>query len=355
MLKSIVLKNIQSHKKTVIKLVEGVNVIIGKSQAGKTAILRGLELLRTNRPSGDRIVRHGQKNAFVTARTTEGDKVTIKKTAKERIYKVNDSTFRKFGTAVPEEVTQALRMTDVNIQTQLSSPFLVTSTGSEITKTINRITKAEKVDAWVKTANKKVNELTREKTTTTGKIEEIKTQLKTLEDLPGIEEAVTKAKRLLNKENFAIRKWSDVGDLIEKLEKRESVLKRENARCRLYPSFESAMQIFNIVEKHNADLKVVNKFIAANSRLKTMTREIIGIDDNLAEYTAIAARIAGINETIELEIDVFIHNTGELLTATKEVDVLKEQYLEALQEEEVCPTCFGDMDSDAIERIEAEI
>lgn len=355
MLKTIVLKNIQSHKKTIIKLVEGVNVIIGKSQAGKTAILRGLDLLRTNRPSGARFVRHGQQNAFVTARTMEGDKVTIKKTAKERIYKVNGSTFRKFGTAVPDEVTEALRLTDINIQTQLDTPFLVTATGSEITKTINRITKAEKVDAWVKEANKKVNELTREKTNTTTKLKDIKSQLAVLSDLPGIEDTVAKARLALSKEIRLINKWNNLDELTTKLEARLKEKSNWDSQSRLVPAFESAMELTYSADIFKDDVKVVNKFIANNRHLKTMTREITGIDDKLAAYAAIAARVNDVLIPDHNLVMEFIHGSNELLIANEEVVVLKREYLEALQEEEVCPTCFGDMNAEAIERIEAEI
>jgi len=355
MLKSIVLKNFQSHKKTIIKLVEGVNVIIGKSQAGKTAILRGLDLLRTNRPSGNRFVRHGQQNAFITARTMEGDKVTLKKTAKERIYKVNNSTFRKFGTAVPEEVTEALRLTDINIQTQLDSPFLVTATGSEITKTINRITKAEKVDAWVKEANKEVNELTREKTNITTKLKDIKSQLAVLSDLPGIDDKVSKARRELSKEIRLINKWSDLGDLITKLEKRSSTLLRYNSSYRLIPSFESAIQLTYNADIFKDDIKIANKFIDNNRHLKTMTREIDGIDNKLAVYGAMVARINNVLQPDHNLVMEFIHGHNKLLSANEEVDILKREYLEALQEEEVCPTCFNLIDAEAIERIEAKI
>ena len=50
MIKSIHLRNFQRHKKLDIDLSEGVNVIVGPSDIGKTAILRALYWLRFNRP-----------------------------------------------------------------------------------------------------------------------------------------------------------------------------------------------------------------------------------------------------------------------------------------------------------------
>ena len=52
MISGLLLKNFQSHKKTILHFHPGVNAIIGKSNSGKTAILRALYWIIYNRPSG---------------------------------------------------------------------------------------------------------------------------------------------------------------------------------------------------------------------------------------------------------------------------------------------------------------
>jgi len=49
MLKKISIQNFQSHKKTELDLVDGINVIYGLSQSGKSAILRALNWIIFNR------------------------------------------------------------------------------------------------------------------------------------------------------------------------------------------------------------------------------------------------------------------------------------------------------------------
>ena len=53
MLKKLTINNFQSWKKTTIKWHKGVNVIIGKSDKGKSALFRSMYFLIKNRPLGD--------------------------------------------------------------------------------------------------------------------------------------------------------------------------------------------------------------------------------------------------------------------------------------------------------------
>src|SRR5687767_10377413 len=71
-LKQIRLSNFQSHADTTVDLHPGVNVIIGHSNVGKSAIFRALNWVLRNRPSGTGFIRHGQKEVEVTISSDEG-------------------------------------------------------------------------------------------------------------------------------------------------------------------------------------------------------------------------------------------------------------------------------------------
>ena len=53
MIQKLNIQNFQSHKDTKLEFHPGVNVIIGQSDSGKTAIIRALRWLIWNRPGGD--------------------------------------------------------------------------------------------------------------------------------------------------------------------------------------------------------------------------------------------------------------------------------------------------------------
>ena len=53
MITKIEIKNFQSHKHTVIDFSNGVNVIIGSSDCGKSAIIKAMRWCITNSPAGN--------------------------------------------------------------------------------------------------------------------------------------------------------------------------------------------------------------------------------------------------------------------------------------------------------------
>ena len=169
MIKSLQVKNFQSHEHTELDLVPGINVILGRSQAGKTAMLRGLLWVATNRPGGLRFRSHFAKKDLPTEvrvvlppqeELLKSDAlvlpVSLKKfPSKTATYSVGKQTFKGFATNVPNEVKEVFNINpDVNIQKQLDAPFLITSTPTEVARIINGVTRLENGDKWLKDLNR---------------------------------------------------------------------------------------------------------------------------------------------------------------------------------------------------------
>jgi exonuclease SbcC len=166
MIKSLLIKNFQSHKKTVLDLSPGVNVIVGYSTTGKSAIVRAFRWLLTNRPSGLHF-----KSNFSTRReavhvkleTTDGQEVEAKKKAGGMSYTASYGEasagleFSGVGKSVPDEVTNIVNMTDLNIQTQLEPHFLITSSPGDFARAIDKITKTKVIDDAIVRITTKIN------------------------------------------------------------------------------------------------------------------------------------------------------------------------------------------------------
>lgn len=60
-----------SHAKTVIEPAEGLTVLVGPNNCGKSAVVSALDTL-CNNPTGDYMVRHGEKEVRVTVETDDG-------------------------------------------------------------------------------------------------------------------------------------------------------------------------------------------------------------------------------------------------------------------------------------------
>ena len=66
LLRRIRLRNFMSHVDTELELADGVNVIVGPNNCGKSAIVSALSVLATN-ASGDYMVRHSCDSCSVTS------------------------------------------------------------------------------------------------------------------------------------------------------------------------------------------------------------------------------------------------------------------------------------------------
>jgi DNA repair protein SbcC/Rad50 len=137
---SISIKNFQSHEDTTLELSDGINVIVGSSDSGKSCIIRALDWVRTNRPLGTSIMRRGTKDVSVTIKRNNGAVITRSRDGRNG-YEVNDKTYEAIGNAVPEEVTRALNLSDINVQRQLSAHYLVVGSPGQVADVINTVIK----------------------------------------------------------------------------------------------------------------------------------------------------------------------------------------------------------------------
>lgn len=146
MIRNVVIKNFQSHKETTLGFDPGVNVIIGPSDCGKTAILRALLWVATNRPSGEAFRSTWGGETAVTIELGDGTCVERRKDKRENTYSINGEVFRAFGQDVPEEVAHRMNLDAVNIQRQLDAPYLLSDTPGEVARQLNAVARLDDID-----------------------------------------------------------------------------------------------------------------------------------------------------------------------------------------------------------------
>ena len=153
MFKFLQIQNFQSHENTLLEFDSGVNVIIGSSDSGKTAILRAMRWLLTNRPGGDSFRSNWGGDTIVNIHTEEGN-IKRSKTAKDNMYVLNNQEFKAMGMDVPEEVKLLLNMNEVNLQGQLDAPFLLSNSSGEVAQYFNQIIQLDAIDIGRKNIEK---------------------------------------------------------------------------------------------------------------------------------------------------------------------------------------------------------
>jgi hypothetical protein len=145
----IVLENIESHKKTVLDLKPGVNAIVGLSDAGKSAILRGVGLVFTNKGLR-RSWWGGVSDVEITF--TDGNVVSRQTDKKNKYFLLNDTVdneYEAFRHEIPEEVQEALNVDEINISRQMDPHFLLSDSGGDVAKALNRACNLQVIDTAI--------------------------------------------------------------------------------------------------------------------------------------------------------------------------------------------------------------
>lgn len=162
MIRSISIKGFRSYKDVQLELDKGINIIVGSSGGGKTNILRALNWVINNRPSGDsyRNRTGGDTKVEIKVRSNTVQRIKDKKTNSYVIgFKDGETEYKAMGTDVPDDIKKLLNMTDINIQNQHNAPFLLSESAGEVGRYLNKLVNLDIIDTSMKTISAKKREL----------------------------------------------------------------------------------------------------------------------------------------------------------------------------------------------------
>lgn len=152
MLDHLFVKNFQSHKEALVEFVPGVNAIIGDPNSGKSALLRALQWIATNRPLGDSFIRRGEDESraqLVLRRGNDLTAVTRVRGKSTNTYSLvdgsKDTEYTAFGNSPPDDILQELNLSELNYQPQLAPYFLVFESPGAVAQYIRAATGLEDV------------------------------------------------------------------------------------------------------------------------------------------------------------------------------------------------------------------
>jgi len=158
MIKQLKISNFQSHKKSTLEFHPSVNVIVGKTDSGKSSLLRALSLGMFNKPAGIAFIQHGEDETKVSI-TLEDGRVITRQKGKENIYKFDGVEFKAFGSKVPVEIADALNMDEINYSSQFDSHFLLNDSAGQVAAFFNKVANFEKIDTSLMDINSSIRKL----------------------------------------------------------------------------------------------------------------------------------------------------------------------------------------------------
>lgn len=312
MIAKYVLKNFQSHKNTLLAFHPGINVLTGESRTGKSALVRGLELVARNRRSTTSYFSNfaGPKNTTVSKVLLSGGEIVgfqkrirIDKNGKKKPvwqkYEVTKNgvcrPYMGFKTTVPIEVSETLNLTPLNFQFQLDIPFIIDSSGTEIARLVNNITGLEKATRLQSAIEARVKASETTLTSVKASISTCKEELRKYKGLEAVE-----------------NKIQELDGFVEKSSRLETALRRLKESQRVIATSRSKVRFLN---------ESLNKLQYYKSRIEEL--DSWDLRDKIRHGK------------------LFLEYTSNLQTQRDNLQKVRSQYLKLLTKSKRCPVCFS--------------
>ncbi|HEY8746694.1 MAG TPA: ATP-binding protein [Tepidisphaeraceae bacterium] len=207
MIRRIILENYMAHVRTVIEPAEGLTVLIGPNNCGKSAIIHALEMICYNSDAADFAIRHGSKKATVTIETQDedgtGHSISWWRKEKTAGYVIDGREISGLGRGkIPDDLHDHLRMPMIesaaggkefllHFGLQKSPIFLLDDPPSRAAQFFASATDADKLMQMQKTHQQKTTYAKRDKDKLDGELAQLDRQLETLRSLPALSERLT--------------------------------------------------------------------------------------------------------------------------------------------------------------------
>jgi len=353
-IKSISLKNFQSHKDTHVDLCSSVNILSGESNNGKTAILRAINWLLTNRPSGigfvstwaketnskgEQVINKGvQCEVTIVVEDTEGAEHTISriKTKDDNLYVLDGVKLAAVGSSVPSEVTALLCLKDINTQSQDDGYFFLTLTPGQAAARLNELVHLDSIDDAYAFIHAKKTALNSVVKSWESSLAENKIKRDGLSYVPELEQDIFE---LSDKESRReeLEEFIDTAqDLLNEVTNLQACLDKlvpntcEQDILRITDLLDDYHQIEDTLNKEKQLLLKVQETEYELNHTTTITQEEIDeLVKLVTEYTELT------NSQIDMQnmLTTISMTTEEIEQITKELQEIKSQL------PELCPTC----------------
>lgn len=347
MISNLKIKNFQCHKQAELEFVPGVNVIAGTSDSGKSALLKALLWVLTNKPQGFdfRSFSCEKGDSVEVEIEVDGRKIARRRNEQKNEYALDGKRFVAMKGDVPSDIATILNMAPVNIQTQFAPHYLLSASSSEVAKTLNESCDLSIIDRTIKGINGVIqNAKTRVRVANT-QLDSIDRQLSKLTWLETAEARLES----LEAENSRIEERS------EKIKRLEAILFDLQGCQDKYQESQDLLANFDGLQTIQ---ELIDPDLQDNvSKLQAIISQIDGTQDQLkklarfpsAKMDRLAEMMQGIAK-LEIDIDrlqTLLTGISDLNAEYETIQAAKDQATESLQEFlatfDICPVCGNKM------------
>lgn len=371
-LKKLSLKNFQRHSHLDLDFNDGVNVLYGSSDAGKSCVRRAIEFL-CDFNICDGIRKTGTKKTEVRGEFSNGVVLTrIRSSSINRYILEKDgkeTQFDSIGKTAPQEILDALEISPLEINDkkyylnsypQISLPFLFDISPSERARIFNKLTGNDILDVLFGQFNKDILRIKRGHKEEVEKFEERAELLEKKEIEKEKAEAVyTRVKKRLKTCQKLYEKYSNLLELKE-LVKSNLVTKNETVKTLKQfkvPQDTDIKQLREKIERLSALLDVKNGCEKLSTGLDRVRGQLKAIRVPDVDSVGLTTKIKRFDtlKSLKRELD----NTEKMCYTLnknikindKDLSLLADNHTHLLKEMKVCPICKREMTDECIKEI----
>lgn len=296
MIEKIKIENFQSHKESELNFDPGVNVIVGQSDSGKTAIIRAFKWAAQNKPLGDAFRSRWGGDTAVTLQTN--DCQVIRHKGKKDHYELTlpdddgaeSIKFTAFGTAAPEEITAALNLSDLNLQEQMDSSFLLSQSAGEVARHFNKVAGIDQIDTGLKNVERWVRAINQTVSAVQTEIERKEKELESFDYLDKFEAEVEVLEQLESQRDHMHGKATKLNKLISDLEEIDTEVEGYAGVLASEDQVTELLGLFDTKREKKQE----------RAKLIVLCKKIIDTASDIKEYQALQNAEEPVSELLEL-------------------------------------------------------
>lgn len=230
-LKRIELENYKCHENKIIDFVPGLNVIVGETDKGKSAILGALYWILSPKPTGGNFRRIDLKTKKISKRTSvkayfeDGLIVSKIRTTSKNEYQINDmKPLKAVGRSVPDIIKKNINISSINFQRQADPHLFLSETSGKIAEQLNKFAGLDQIDSSSKNIKNMISENKSKFDLAEIEIENLACDLDEYKDLDKMELDVQKLEELTDEQLSITSQKQNIEELLESLKEIETTI-----------------------------------------------------------------------------------------------------------------------------------
>ncbi len=355
-IRRLVIDNFQSHEHTEVEFGSGLNVVVGPSDFGKSALVRALRWVLYTEPRGANFIRAGTKVCQVKVEMDDGAVVTrLRSTTGKNQYLLkrpgeDELVFEGFGNEIPVEIIQVTGVrkividerskVELNLGAQLDGPFLLSENGAVRAKVIGQLGGVHILDWAQKSVNTELRRFGEQEKRCQEELLRLAEALKSYEHLPELQEKIEQIGVLVCKAEDVAGKIEELTALqseweenrralagvervlaaLERLEQAETGC-RKLEKCS--EEYRSLINLFIEISQVNRQVKQADQVIADTAQVPAVGEYLQRVDPLFREWRELSL-IAGDLKNIAHYLKKILYITGR----TKELEKVEKQLAE---------------------------